>query len=113
VRHRSARFRTLTERQNEIIVEKAIRYSPRGIVGIDIAGPRPNSDGPYPYRTLHPLVQQARDAGLGVTIHVGEYGIAEIGEVVSRGARGVAAQRGQPPRARVELRGEGRVASTA
>jgi adenosine deaminase len=68
-------------------VEKAIRYAPRGIVGIDIAGPRPNADGPYPYRTLRPLVQKARDAGLGVTIHVdeegGEYGIAEIREVVS------------------------------
>ena len=33
--------RTFTERQNAIIVEKAIRYAPRGIVGIDIAGPRP------------------------------------------------------------------------
>jgi adenosine deaminase len=79
--------RTFTERQNEIIVEKAIRYAPRGIVGIDIAGPRPDADGPYPYRNLRPLVQQAREAGLGVTIHVGEeggeYGIAEIREVVS------------------------------
>ena len=79
--------RTFTERQNEIIVEKAIRYAPRGIVGIDIAGPRPSSDGSYPYRTLRPLVEQAREAGLGVTIHVGEeggeYGIAEIREVVS------------------------------
>jgi adenosine deaminase len=79
--------RTFTERQNEIIVEKAVRYAPRGIVGIDIAGPRPDADGPYPYRDLRPLVQQARDAGLGVTIHVGEeggeYGIAEIREVVS------------------------------
>jgi adenosine deaminase len=79
--------RTFTERQNEIIVEKAVRYAPRGIVGIDIAGPRPDADGPYPYRNLRPLVQQARDAGLGVTIHVGEeggeYGIAEIREVVS------------------------------
>ncbi len=35
--------RTFTERQNEIIVEKAIRYAPRGIVGIDIAGPRPTA----------------------------------------------------------------------
>ena len=54
---------------------------------VDIASPRPHSDGPYPYRTLRPLVQQARDAGLGVTIHVGEegsaYGIAKIREVVS------------------------------
>src|SRR5215218_7400315 len=34
--------RTFTRRQNEIIVEKAIRYAPRGIVGVDIAGPRPD-----------------------------------------------------------------------
>ncbi len=38
--------RTFTERQNAIIVEKAIRYAPRGVVGIDIAGPRPDDDGP-------------------------------------------------------------------
>jgi adenosine deaminase len=79
--------RTFSERQNEIIVEKAIRYAPRGIVGIDIAGPRPDGAGPYPYRDLLPLVERAREAGLGVTIHVGEeggdYGIAEIREVVS------------------------------
>jgi adenosine deaminase len=79
--------RTFTERQNAIIVEKAIRYAARGIVGIDIAGPRPDGDGPYPYRDLLPLIEQAREAGLGVTIHVGEeggeYGIAEIREVVS------------------------------
>jgi adenosine deaminase len=79
--------RTFTDRQNEIIVEKAIRYAPRGIVGIDIAGPRPSAEGPYPYRDLLPLIEQAREAGLGVTIHVGEegadYGIAEVREVVS------------------------------
>jgi adenosine deaminase len=79
--------RTFTERQNAIIIEKAIRYAPRGIVGIDIAGPRPDGAGPYPYRELLPLIEQAREAGLGVTIHVGEeggeFGIAEIREVVS------------------------------
>src|SRR5437588_2099378 len=78
--------RTFDERQNAIIVEKAIRYAPRGIVGIDIAGPRPSSDGPYPYRDLAPLIEQARSAGLGITIHVGEeggeHGIAEIREVL-------------------------------
>ena len=78
--------RTFDERQNSIIVEKAIRYAPRGIVGIDIAGPRPSQDGPYPYRELAPLVEEARSAGLGVTIHVGEeggeHGIAEIRDVV-------------------------------
>jgi adenosine deaminase len=79
--------RTFTERQNAIIVEKSIRYAPRGIVGIDIAGPRPDGAGPYAYRDLLPLIEQARKAGLGITIHVGEeggdFGIAEIREVVS------------------------------
>jgi len=77
--------RTFTRRQNEVIVEKAIHWAPRGIVGVDIAGPRPQP-GRYPYRELEPLVAQAREAGLGVTIHVGEEGgvdgLAEIGEVV-------------------------------
>src|SRR5215207_11766462 len=77
--------RTFTREQNEVIIEKAIRYRQRGVVGVDIAGPRPNS-GRYPYRDLAPLVEEARAAGLGVTIHVGEEGgadgIAEIGEVV-------------------------------
>jgi adenosine deaminase len=77
--------RTFTREQNEVIVEKAIRYRDRGVVGIDIAGPRPG-DGRYPYRELAPIVAEARAAGLGITIHVGEEGgadgIAEIGEVV-------------------------------
>jgi adenosine deaminase len=77
--------RTFEERQNAVIVEKAIRYASRGVVGIDIAGPRPGG-GRYPYRDLVPLVEEARSAGLGVTIHVGEegeeHGDAEIGEVV-------------------------------
>jgi adenosine deaminase len=77
--------RTFTREQNEIIVEKAIRYAPRRIVGVDIAGPRPDG-GRYPYKDLAPLVEEARSAGLGVTIHVGEeggaHGIEEIGEVV-------------------------------
>jgi len=77
--------RTFSERQNAIIVEKAIRYAARGIVGIDIAGPRPGGDR-YRYAALAPLVEEARAAGLGVTIHVGEeggeHGVEEIGEVV-------------------------------
>src|SRR4051812_6581827 len=77
--------RTFTERQNAIIVEKAIAWAPRGIVGIDIAGPRPDG-ARYPYRRLAPLVDEGRPAGLGAPIHVGEggaaFGIDEIGEVV-------------------------------
>jgi adenosine deaminase len=77
--------RTFDQAQNEVIIEKAIRYRDRGVVGVDIAGPRPNG-GRYPYADLAPLVEQARAARLGVTIHVGEEGgsngITEIGEVV-------------------------------
>ena len=76
--------RTFTDRQNAIIVEKAISWAPRGIVGIDIAGPRPG--GRYPYAELAPLVDEAREAGLWVTIHVGEegggHGLEETREVV-------------------------------
>ena len=76
--------RTFTRRQNEVVVEKAIRWASRGIVGIDVAGPRPGGER-YDYRGLEPMVRSAREAGLGVTIHVGEEGATgaeEIGEVV-------------------------------
>jgi adenosine deaminase len=77
--------RTFTAEQNMVIVEKAIRWAPRGIVGVDIAGPRPDG-GRYDYRQVAPMVEEARAAGLGVTIHVGEeggeVGREEIGEVV-------------------------------
>ena len=76
--------RTFTRRQNEIVVEKAIRWASRGIVGIDIAGPRPG--GRYSYADLAALADHARDAGLGITIHVGEeggdHGLEEMWEVV-------------------------------
>jgi adenosine deaminase len=76
--------RTFDRRLNEIVVEKAIRWSSRGIVGVDIAGPRPGG-ARYDYAQLVPMVETARGAGLGVTIHVGEEGATgreEIGEVV-------------------------------
>ena len=77
--------RTFDLRLNEIIVDKAIRWAARGIVGIDIAGPRPGG-GRYDYTQIAPLVETAREAGLGVTIHVGEeggeLGREELGEVV-------------------------------
>ena len=77
--------RTFTQEQNEVIVDKAIRYGSRGVVGVDIAGPRPHP-GRYAYRALEPLVDEARAAGLGVTIHVGEegghVGVEEIGDVL-------------------------------
>src|SRR5436189_431429 len=62
--------RTFTVRQNEVIVEKAIRYAGRGVVGVDIAGARPGGER-FAYRGLAPLTEEARTAGLGVTIHAG------------------------------------------
>jgi adenosine deaminase len=76
--------RTFTERQNEVIVDKAIAWADRGVVGVDIAGPRPGG-ARYDYTSAQPMVETARAAGLGVTIHVGEEGATgaeEIGEVV-------------------------------
>src|SRR3989475_2289434 len=77
--------RTFTPRQNEVIVEKAIGWASRGIVGVDIAGPRPNG-ARFDYRQVQPMVEEARTAGLGVTIHVGEeggdVGREEIGQVL-------------------------------
>jgi adenosine deaminase len=77
--------RTFSAEQNGIIVEKAIRWSSRGIVGVDIAGPRVGG-ARYDYRQVVPMIDEARGAGLGVTIHVGEeggeIGRAEIGEVI-------------------------------
>jgi adenosine deaminase len=77
--------RTFTAAQNAIVVEKAIRWSDRGVVGVDVAGPR--VDGArYDYTQLQSTVEEARGAGLGITIHVGEeggdVGREEIGEVV-------------------------------
>jgi adenosine deaminase len=77
--------RTFDAGLNAIIVDKAIRWAARGIVGVDIAGPRPGGTR-YDYTQLAPMVETARDAGLGVTIHVGEeggeMGREEIAEVV-------------------------------
>ncbi|MCY7303345.1 MAG: adenosine deaminase [Thermoleophilia bacterium] len=76
--------RTFDARQNSIIVDKAIAWADRGVVGIDIAGPRPGG-ARYDYTSVKPMVETARAAGLGVTIHVGEEGATgaeEIGEVV-------------------------------
>jgi adenosine deaminase len=76
--------RTFPYELNSIIVDKALRYQSRGIlggiVGIDIAGP-PNPN--FSYREHAPLIERARAAGLGVTIHTGEEGrVEDMREVV-------------------------------
>jgi adenosine deaminase len=77
--------RTFTAHQNMVVVEKALRYASRGVVGVDIAGPRPGG-ARYDYTQISDHVRAARAGGLGVTIHVGEeggeLGIEETREVV-------------------------------
>ena len=77
--------RTFTVEQNHVIVEKALRYAARGVVGVDIAGPRPGG-ARYDYTRIADHVALARGGGLGVTIHVGEeggeLGRAELAEVI-------------------------------
>ena len=74
--------RTFSPELNETIVDKAIRWSDRGVVGVDLGGPRPHP-GRYDYATHTISFAEARAADLGVTVHCGEDGDpAEIGEVV-------------------------------
>jgi adenosine deaminase len=65
---------------NEIIVEKAIAYHGRGVVGIDIAGPESSTFDPADYKATF---RRARKKGLGITVHTGESGpVEEIAEVI-------------------------------
>ena len=67
---------------NEIMVEKAIAYRSRGVVGIDIAGPESATFAPRDYRRLF---DRARRKGLGITVHTGESGpLEEINEVIEQ-----------------------------
>ena len=66
--------RRLSFAQNEIIVKKAIKYSKRGVVGIDIAGPM--AEG-FRYDDYSDLYQEARMRGLKTTVHTGEEGSVE------------------------------------
>ncbi len=63
--------RTLTYNQNEIIINKAIKYKNKGVVGVDLAGPQRKS---FSIKRHAALFRKAREAGLGITIHTGEEG---------------------------------------
>jgi len=61
--------RSFSHRLNEILVDKAIRYSRRGVVGIDIAGPSVKG---FRYSSYRGLFRRAAKEGLGLTVHAGE-----------------------------------------
>ena len=65
---------------NEILIEKAIAWRDRGVVGVDIAGPESATFRVADYRRL---MRRARQYGLGITVHTGESGpVEEVARVV-------------------------------
>ena len=72
--------RAFDRRMNEILARKAIKYSKRGVVGIDLAGPITKS---FDISSLVSLVSDCRKSGLGITIHTGEAtGADEVRKVI-------------------------------
>jgi len=61
--------RTFDNHLNEILLEKALKYQDRGVVGIDIAG---SARKGFRYSDCKKLYRRARSAGLGLTVHAGE-----------------------------------------
>ncbi len=66
--------RRLGVKENKGIVNKAIKYQQRGVVGIDLAGSTTSNENSrlFKPRDIAGIVARAREAGLGVTIHTGE-----------------------------------------
>ncbi len=66
--------REFDEQLNEIMVDKAIKYRSRGVIGIDLAGSEKNAVelqevSVARYKSMY---QRARAAGLKTTVHTGE-----------------------------------------
>lgn len=55
--------------QNTKIVEKAIKYRKRGVVGVDVAGP---GNEAFSLKEYADIFAKARAAGLGITVHSAE-----------------------------------------
>ena len=62
--------RRFSAEQNDVLFDKAIKYMKEGIVGVDLSGPEVES---FKLDQVVPGFARAREAGLGITIHTGEY----------------------------------------
>ena len=72
--------RSFNSKLNSILAEKAIKYSKRGVIGIDLAGP---IDSAFEVASLVDLVENCRKNNLGITIHTGEAtGADEVKKVI-------------------------------
>lgn len=61
--------REFSPEKNAIMIEKAIKYRKRGVLGVDFAGPATES---FHYKDYKELIQKAKKAHLKVTAHAGE-----------------------------------------
>jgi adenosine deaminase len=61
--------RTFDLRLNQILLEKAVHFSSRGVVGIDMAGSEKKG---FRYESYSEIYRRARREGLGLTVHAGE-----------------------------------------
>ncbi len=74
--------RTFDRKLNAILVDKAVLFSNRGVVGIDMAGPSARG---FRYADYAATYRRARKAGLGLTVHAGEdEGPESVREVLGR-----------------------------
>jgi adenosine deaminase len=93
---------------NEILVEKAIAWRDRGVVGVDIAGPESSTFRVADYRRLF---REARRYGLGITVHTGESGpieeVARVIELLEPDRIGHGVKAAYDPRAMAMLRERG------
>ncbi len=99
-------------RRHEIIVEKAIAFHGQGVVGLDIAGPDDKYGRAFPVDEYVDLFNEAKKAGLGITVHSGETAAAnDIGDMLKlnpdRIGHGILAA--QSPRTMAQLRERGTV----
>ncbi len=66
--------RRFTPEQSEVIIQKAIKYKSRGVVGVDLSGPIDLNEQTRKFKPgdIASSMKKAHEAGLGVTVHTGE-----------------------------------------
>lgn len=71
------------QESSHTVADLAILYAGHGVVGFDLAGPEED----YPASLHQRSIDQAKDAGLGITLHAGEAGgVGSIDNALSAGA---------------------------
>jgi adenosine deaminase len=73
VRHIVSMNRHESVEYGEPVLRAAINNQNRGVVGLDLAGDEAN----FPGLEFRPLFKRAKAAGLGITVHAGEWGGAD------------------------------------